>query len=407
MPQAPNDGLESAERLELADENPKKVLSRVRNRIQRKLDSVNAVVADLVRTLGVIDAAEGRIPPERPREAWTLDQLREWLATTRCRDGATLESKLEGRSLDAQVQKYVRAYAEGERGFSLDPATLRFRSEEVTLTRLQKGIECGAITGLVIEAYPDAAALVAMAHRLSPEDPATELDRLLREPVIEFLIRHFQARGGRVNEEEDRPEHWRTIKWPRKAKPIWKAFHEQTDARGRLIVVDYLSNRTSWASRQEDHATVYAALDDQPTVRDVLGTASLVFTNTNCELPKRGKTLGPRGVVKFSQGRHLLFEALIRQSVDTLNPAEYLALVAAISTPGTASTYPEQGTSVLLGGVDRGHAVHAYSGSGGLDLDWMNLGSAWFGSRVRSVVRGIPDDPFDSSGTTEVVTADY
>lgn len=389
MPQTPNNNPERAERLELTDETPKKLLSRVRNRVERKLDSANGVVADLVSALSVIDDAEGRVPPERAREAWTLDQLREWLSSTRSRDGATLESKLEGRSLDAQVQKYARAFAEGERGFSFDPTTLRFQSETATLARLQKGLECGAITGLIIEAYPNAAALVAMAHRLSAEDPATELDRLLREPVVEFLIRHFQARGGKVNDAENRFAHWRTIKWPRNGKPIWKLFHEQAAEHGRAIVVHHLNHLTKWPAHEDDHADVYAALDDQPTVQDVLGTASLVFTNTERDVPKRGKVLGEVGIAKLRQGPDLRFTALIQHRVDTLSPAEYLALVAATSTPANPSTYPDQDALVWLTGMDRRHAVRASSGAGRLDVDLDDPYDSRFGQRVRSVVRCI------------------
>lgn len=53
--------------------------------------------------------------------------------------------------LHAAVQQYARALAEGPRGFQLDTAKLRFPHDAATLARLQAGIECGAITGIVIE----------------------------------------------------------------------------------------------------------------------------------------------------------------------------------------------------------------------------------------------------------------
>jgi hypothetical protein len=211
----PNDIPGRTEHPDPTDETLETQLSRP---AQEELDSTNAVVADLTATLGVVDAAEGRPNPEGAPELWEIDQLRQWLATTLAHDGSSLESRLEGGSLDAQVQTYARAFADGLRGFELDRTKLRFPHDALTLARLKEGIEFGAITGLVIEAYPDAAQLEAIAQKVNPSSRADELDRMLRESVTDFLASHFQARGGKLldgEDEESRVAYLRMRKWRR------------------------------------------------------------------------------------------------------------------------------------------------------------------------------------------------
>jgi hypothetical protein len=320
--------------------------------VQQKLDATNAAVSDLTKTLDVIDVAQGRVNPERALERWTLDQLRYWLFTKRAPDGATLESKLEGGSLDAQVQQYVRAFAEGRRGFHLDSAKLRFPHDAPTLARLQEGLECGAITGIVIEAYPDAEQLKVIAAKVSPFDPDTALDEIQRESGVEFLAKHFQARGGKIYDAENRLARWRTMKWPSRSRgQLWKAFHERAEQNGHDIATDYDyfdANGARNRAYEKDHAEIYADLDDQPTVQDLLGSASMVFTNTKQEVPKTGKMLGADGVTTLAQGQGLSSIALIQHKVDTLSPAEDLALASVMSAPGKTDTYPDLYTLVLL-----------------------------------------------------------
>jgi len=377
-----------SDRPELSDETPEVQLTRVRNRVQEKLDATNAAVADLTKTLEVIDVAEGRVNPERAREKWTLDQLRHWLSTKRAPDGATLESKLEGGSLDAQVQQYARAFAEGPRGFQLDLAKLRFPHDAPTLARLQEGIECGAITGIVIEAYPDAEQLKAIAAKVNPADSDTELDTMQGESGVDFLARHFQARGGKLYDAANRLAHMRTMKWPaRSGSPLWKAFHERAAQEGRNVATDYLdANRNRTRAYKKDHADIYADLDDQKTVQDLLGSASMVFTNTKKDVPKTGKILGADGVTTLAQGQGLSSIALMQHKVDTLSPAEELALASAMSTPAKTGTYPAPNTWEWLAGIDAEYAACAYSDSGGLDLFWLVPGDSGSNGRVRSVV---------------------
>ncbi len=233
MSLSPANSPDRSGRPELHDEAPEVQLSRGRNRVQEKLDATNAVVADLTKTLDVIDVAEGRVNPEKAREKWTLDQLRHWLSTKRTPDGATLESKLEGGSLDAQVQQYARALAEGFRGFELDATKLRFPHDASTLARLQEGLECGAITGIVIEAYPNADQLKMIATNVNPTDPDTELDTMQGESLVEFLAKHFQARGGKLYDAASRLVHLRTMKWPSRSGVLGVHEHEARRAQDR------------------------------------------------------------------------------------------------------------------------------------------------------------------------------
>jgi hypothetical protein len=360
----------------------------VRQRVQEKLDSANAVVADLVSALGVMDGAGGRLDPERARETWTVDQLREWLSTTRTRDGATLESKLEGKALDAQVQKYVRGYAEGARGFELDTAKIRFPSDPPTLGRLRGGIECGAITGIVIEAYPDAAQLQEIAQRVTT-NPTAEVQRLLRETGLEFLVNHFQARGGTVYTTERSIAVRRMLKWPRAGKPLWKAFHDRATLSGHGFVTGYnlTANGTRSPQYRRDHAAIYAGLDPQPSVQELLGTVSVVFTNTRRDVPTRSKILGVNGIARLTQGERLSFIALLEHKVDTLSPAEYLALTTAISRPADMTTYPNPDRWTWLAGMDPQDAAAVDLLAGELCLASEDPEYSDCRTRIRSVIR--------------------
>lgn len=387
MSSFPTNSPDHSDRPDLYDETPEVQLARVRTRVQEKLDATNAVVADLTNALDVIDVAEGRVNPERAREQWTLDQLRTWLQTTRAPDRASLESKLEGGSLDRQVERYADAFASGPRGFLLDFKKLRFPHDAPTLARLQEGIETGAITGIVIEAYPDEAQLGQIARAVNPAGPSREFEKLKRESSAEFLARHFQARGGMLYDAENRLAHYRTMKWPKDA-PLWKAFQDVAAKNGHNPATDYLDangNRTQ--AYKDDHGDVYLALGYQPTVEELLGTASVVFTNTKRDVPKSGKILGSAGVTTLAQGEGLSSIAMVQHKVDTLSPAEHLALTAAMSTPANPATYPDPKTWAWLAGIDEQYAANAYSDSDGLYLFWNDPEYSHSFSRVRSVVR--------------------
>lgn len=387
MSASPSNIPDPSERPEFTDETPEVQLTRVRSRVQEKLDAANAVVADLTATLGVIEGAEGRVNPERAKEKWTLDQLRTWLTTTRAPDGASLESKLEGGSLDAQVQKYADAFARGNRAFELDRTKLRFPHDAETLARLQEGIESGAITGIVIEAYPDDAQLQEIARTVNPAGPSREFEKLRRETGVEFLAKHFQARGGMLYDAENRLAHFRTMKWP-KGAPLWKAFHDKAAENGHDPATDYLDrNKNRTQAYKDDHADVYRDLDDQPTVEELLGSASMVFTNTKRDVPKTGKILGADGVTTLAQGEGLSSVAMVQHKVDTLSPAEDLALTAAMSTPSNPATYPDPKTWVWLAGIDEQYAAVANSHSVGRGLYWSDPENSCSNARVRSVVR--------------------
>jgi hypothetical protein len=342
---------------------------------------------ELGSVLATMPAARADVP-NLLRPTWGMDAMRSWLQATCASDGQTLESKLEGGSLDWQARQYASAFAEGRRGFTLYLGHLRFPCDASTLARLQEGLECGAITGIVIEAFPDAEQLKAIAARVNPDDPARELDTMLGESGVDFLARHFQARGGKFFGMENRLAHMRTMKWPsRSGSPLWKLFHERAAQNGHDIATDYLdANGARTRAYKSDHAEIYADLDDQPTVQDLLGMASMTFTNTKRDVPKTGKILGADGVTTLAQGQGLSFVALLQHKVDTLSPAEGLALASAMSTPAKMSTYPDSDTWVWLAGIDAEYAADATSLPGDLDLRWHASGRWDCNVRVRSVV---------------------
>lgn len=390
VPQSPDSSPDPAERPELNDLTPEQQLARVRTRVQEKLDAARTIVVDLKNTLGVIDAVERRVTPE-----WTIDELRRWLASTRTADGATLESELEGRSLDAQVQTYLRAFGKGPRGFQFDIAKLRFPHNARTLARLKEGIEVGAITGIVIEAYPDVAQLEAIARRLNPADPAHAFEKLQHESGLEFLLNHFRARRGRRSDMADSLHDVWTMRWPRPGgKPLWSVFHERAAANGHDIAWDFLNphnalsaHSTPTQAYKDAHRDIAAELDDQPALEEMLGSVSIVFTNTKRDVPETGKILAADGVTKLAQGDGLSFIALLQQKVDTLTPAEHLALTIAMSKPGNTSTYPNPNTRTWLAGIGPRFAAQTGSYSDGMDLSWSVVEDCNSDTRVRSVVR--------------------
>jgi MoxR-like ATPase len=327
--------------------------------------------------------------PDLLRPTWGVDEMKAWLQATLAADGDTLESKLEGKSFDKQVQKYVRGFADGTRGFALDLTKVRFPHDALTLARLKEGIEAGAITGIVIEAYPDAAQLDTIANKVNPANPALERDKILRESVVDFLANHFQARTGKVWDIANRLAQWRKMKWPpRNGEPLWKAFHERAAQNGHDIATDYVdANGARTQAYKDDHAGIYADLDDQPIMQDMLGTVSVVFANTKRDVPKTSKILGADGITSLTHGEGLSSIALLQHKVDTLTPAEDLALAAAMSTPGDTNTYPDPKTWVWLAGIDPQYAAYAASGSVGLGLPWDGPERSNSDTRVRSVVR--------------------
>ena len=320
---------------------------------------------------------------ERLANLTTLDlpELRRFLQQPGV-DGRSLESRLEGGSLDAQLEKHLAAFADGEFGFTPDLSELRVGGTPGFRQRLRAGIEAGAITGIVLEAYPTERQVWTMAQN----QPMTTLPSELRGlPVVDFWAKHFQARGGGIVDADNGLVRWRKMKWSRSpAEPLWKLFADQ---RGHTLH-DYLhQNGARTQAYDEDHAAVYAALPAQPTLVEVLGTAHLVFTNTEQVVASTRPILGARGVTSLTHGEGLSFVRLLSEQVDTLTPSEHLALATTVSTPEDTNTYLDMDTWSTLAGVDPTVAAGAYSDSVGLYLDWNVPEYSYSFSRVRSVVR--------------------
>lgn len=247
----------------------------------------------------------------------------------------------------------------------------------------------------MIEAYPDVAQLEAIAQRLNPADPAHAFEKLQRESGLEFLMNHFRARRGRRSDVMDSLDDLWTMRWPRLGgKPLWSAFHERAAANGHDIAWDFLNphhvlsaHSTPTQAYKDAHRDIAADLDDQPTLQEMLGSVSIVFTNTKRDVPETSKILAADGVTKLTQGDGLSFIALLQQKVDTLTPAEHLALTIAMSTPANTSTYPNPNTRTWLAGIGPRFAAQTGSYLDGMDLSWSSVEECSFDTRVRSVVR--------------------
>jgi hypothetical protein len=297
------------------------------------------------------------------------------------KEGNTLESRLEGGSLDAQLQKCVRAFADGEWGFQVDVGKVEIPVSPEFLDRLKEGIECGAINGAVIEAYPTIGDIPQQTR------PA-EFDRIWKASAAEYLAEHFEKRGGTIYERDRRTAKWKTLRSvAAHGSPLWKVFHDSAPLKGSTPSEWVDANGSRTPKYIELHKAVHdAGLLTPKKVCDVAGTATLTFTNVKREVTKKTKLLGADGVSALKQGDDLTFVRMMQEKIDTLTPTESLALTSAIADPKKIGTYPAPATWEWLAGIDDTYAG-ACSRSGGLRLGWAAPEDSSSDCRVRSVVR--------------------
>jgi hypothetical protein len=325
------------------------------------------------------------------RERWSVAELRQWLSTTRDKDGNTLESRFEGGSLDAQLQKYVRGFADGEWGFQLDIATIEIPVSPESLDRLKEGIEADAINGVVVEAYPAQDEAIAIVDK----QPGIfgvrgqKINEMLDQTAVKFLAGHFEKRGKTIYDKANRLAKWETLRTTAaNGSRLWKVFHDSAPLKGSTPAewVDASGGRTQ--KYIDLHKGVHdAGLLPPKKVRDVAGTATLTFTNVKREVTEETKILGADGISTLEQGDDLTFVRLMQEKIDMLTPTESLALTSAICDPKKVGTYPAPATWEWIAGIDDTYAAGAFSLSDGLDLGWDIPVLSGSLDRVRSVVR--------------------
>jgi len=265
-----------------------------------------------------------------------------------------LDKKLENGSLGEQVQTFARAFADGGFGFQLDTNALAFPKDK--LPALEVALLRGAVNGVVVTAYPTREQVDAIAAKTGES-----VNVLLDMPVTEFLVRHFENKGGTVDDRENRLAKWRTLRWP-------------TD--GPLAL-----------------PSAHRRLPGQPRLRDVLGYTQLSFTNTAQDVALATPILqsAPPGDPKHirGQGEFLSYERLVAAGASILAPDEWLAM-ASTSDPEKIRTYPSRNTWDFLSGVEPSGAAYGRSLSNGLNLRCVAPENSGSNGRARSVVRGTP-----------------
>jgi energy-coupling factor transporter ATP-binding protein EcfA2 len=379
--------------------------STVSERLQELQTLLKATPEELAQALEVQSAPTPDIAPppgasaltpdraiDLTRERWSVAELRYWLTMTSDKDGNTLESRLEGGSLDAQLNQVRAAYADGEWGFNVDISSIEIPVSPEYLRRLKEGIECGAINGVVVEAYPSSNEAFRMIEKQSPMDvqqAQQAFDRVMSLPAVEFLINHFEKRGVTIYEWDRRIAKWNTLRSVAvNGSPLWKVFHDSAPLTGSTPSEWTDANGSRSPKYIELHKAVFdAGLMPPKNVSDVAGTATLTFTNVKREVTKKTKILGADGVSTLKQGNDLTFVRMMQEKIDTLTPTESLALTSAIADPKKIETYPAPATWEWLASIDDTCAARACSGSGGLRLGWAAPGSSSSDFRVRSVVR--------------------
>lgn len=212
---------------------------------------------------------------------------------------------------------------------------------------LERELECEEqrTDGLVAERFTTTAGRTGVVLTIPKDAPDV--------PILEYLIRAFIARGGRVWDAEERIKVWR-------------------EARFDLV--------TPLEDFGEDNAEdLYNVLEEQPSAEDYAGCTLIWVVPTDQD-------------VETHAGRS--FMRLLKEKVNVLDPVAFLAL--ALSSPDITdpATYPSWKYWELLGGlVDQHDSVSALGGdsnSGGLNLSWTTPGNSNSYYRARSVVRSTP-----------------
>jgi hypothetical protein len=360
-------------------------------RLQEPVTSAEKDVAAILATPA--PALLERTAPKQDllRPTWGIAEMQTWLRDTIGSNGESIESRLDS-PLDTQLKRCAHVYAEGPRGFPLEISKLRFPNDPATLARLKEGIEAGAITGIAIEAYPDSGQLEAIAARLNPSDAGLQFETLLAETTIEFLARHFGARGGKIfHQETTQLPGWKLMRWqPLGGGAQWQAFHDLAASEGH--------DPADWLDANGRLTPIYVALQArvydeslavQPSVRDALGTTSVIFTDTRQDVPASDPKLVAYSVDSYVPGQGLSFVSLLQKKVDLLSPPEFLALMGMISNPADTSTYPDLETWEWHSGMRREKATLVYSSyHDGIRLRFDSPHWRYPHNRARPVIRG-------------------
>jgi hypothetical protein len=346
---------------------------------------------------------EGGVPPPPPnapppdidtsvdltRTMWRIGEMRQFLTTTRDAAGRTLDSRLEGGSFDAQIQKYVRACADGPLGFSVDVSAIEIPVNPAFLTKLRTGIEAGAINGIVLEAYPSATEMERIARASGGKKWQKELERMQDLPLVDFLVEHFEKRGGTIVDKANRLATWRKLRTANHGgPPLWKLFKDGAAIRGIDPATGFIKDGSRTPEYIQLHKDIHKdVLRPQSKLKDAAGQTHLTFTNVSRELDTTTKLLSASGISTQTQGTGLSSIRLIQQEIDTITPTEFLALTGAMSDPKDIDTYPDPNTWEWLAAIEETSAAGAYSGSDGLRLSWGAPEDSASLSRARPVVR--------------------
>lgn len=219
-------------------------------------------------------------------------------------------------------------------------------------------------------------------------------------PVTTFLARHLVARGYRLYDRERRIQGWQRLRWPQDGTSLSARFLATSRERGvELRAWLDLSGRITEAY-SDLHAAVYEALPVQPTLRDVLGTTSITFTNVDRDVHvSRNLVRDDVGVRTVHQGEGLSAIRLYQDRVSPLYPTEFLALAGALADPTDTSShplvdpidlfsYPNLETIEVLDAIDVERPACGYTSfTEGLCLGWCGPGHSYTLSRARSALR--------------------
>lgn len=242
----------------------------------------------------------------------------------------TKEDALAAIARNDEANAELRAFLEqidSPVALNIPPIAVRFSTD-------------GGETGVILR-FPNEAQLAAYAKELNVTEKA-----LLAMTGSEFLIRLFIARGGKVWDPEHRIAAWAKLRFPLDGTPLYEL--------------------TAGMDSMSDLARLYKALDEQPTVADLIGHIETKFMSLrqNCE------------------GEGATFWKHMAERRELPDPFHILGLLLSLADPSDASSYPSTIGWERVGAITpEGYVASLFSDGDGVDAVWS--GPAVWGGRAR------------------------
>ena len=352
----------------LESEEDKKILQELANKV--RYEAPKSTKRKGLK--GEVAAEEEEIAEESSIEAvetsgefLTYAQLQKWLKETKTPDGKSLESKLEGGSLEALIKRQEAFYQERYgKDFKLDRDSIKIEASR--LTAIAKGLETGAVN------YP---LIVATPEKLTKD----EQNQTEAEFVYHKLLEPLKEQGLKIWAETG-AERWSGLTLKECLKDyIPVTVSDFKDSKGKIKL-----NNDNWIA---EFQRIIKAKGQAPKTKPQ--TVKLVFTDARQDVPEEVQPVNLKGE---ATDRKASFIEMIQAQVQVLNSQEWITLASQLyakdKTYASRNTY--DWTMSILDHQGKGKkddppvsAGRAGSGSGGVYLRSNLVGAGYSGNRWR------------------------